>query len=57
MLLLGVEEVSQFLDSHPEIPPEYNRKMPVDLVKWKVFNERKQRRAREKQQLEEMSMF
>jgi len=51
----GVTEVSSFLEDHPYILTDFEHKTRVQLVKTKVFNERKQRREREQLELKKMS--
>jgi len=52
LLVSGVKEVREFLNSHPEILPQHSDREV--LVRRKVFNERKQKRDRQRQQLTTM---
>jgi len=50
-----VTEVSSFLEAHPYILTDYEHRTWIQIVKTKVFNERKHRREREQLQLKKMS--
>jgi len=53
--IVGVAEVSAFLEANQYILSDFAHKTRVQTVRTKVFNERKQRRAREQLQLKKMS--
>jgi len=52
-----MKEVNDFLEDHPEILPSHRDQHRAKLVKRKVFNERKQKRDRERNGITKMTQF
>ena len=57
-IISAVKELSKFLEEHPNIlPEEQNDKRKRQLVKTKVFKERKQRRQREEKKSSNLTKY
>jgi len=53
----GVKEISRFLQHNPATLSDYSVKERINLVKAKVFNERKQRHERQEKRLRKLTKY